>query len=62
MLIERLLEFDDKIHTYIKLLHYLKLLEKDYKSILDIHKRIFEADEAEKYLKADTKKSESIIT
>jgi len=37
-------------------------LEKDYKSILDIHKRIFEADEAEKYLKADTKKSESIIT
>lgn len=61
MFIEQSSEFDHKIHMCIKLLKDLKLLEKDYKSILVIHKRIFIADLAEKYLRVDTKKTESIM-
>jgi len=61
LFIEQSLEFDHKIHMYIKLLKNLKSLEEDYKSILVINKRIFVADEAKKCLRVDTNKSESII-
>lgn len=47
---------------YIKLLNNLKSLEKDYKSIIAIKKLIFEAEIAEKYLRTDINKTESIIT